>query len=60
MPDRDVTTIKDLIFYQYAKIIARSGCPEEFDNLMNVSKLSLNRTPIFRHLGGRNQQTIVN
>ena len=25
MPDRDVTTIKDLIFYQYAKIIARSA-----------------------------------
>jgi lysophospholipase L1-like esterase len=24
MPDRDVTTIKDLIYYQYAKIIARS------------------------------------
>jgi hypothetical protein len=23
MPDRDVKTIKDLIFYQYAKIIAR-------------------------------------
>jgi len=23
MPDRDVLTIKDLIFYQYAKIIAR-------------------------------------
>ncbi|HME45547.1 MAG TPA: hypothetical protein VKF36_20820 [Syntrophorhabdales bacterium] len=23
MPDRDVTTIKDLIYYQYAKIIAR-------------------------------------
>ena len=25
MPDRDVTTIRDLIFYQYAKIIARSA-----------------------------------
>ena len=25
MPDRDVKTIKDLIFYQYAKIIARSA-----------------------------------
>ena len=25
MPERDVTTIKDLIFYQYAKIIARSA-----------------------------------
>ena len=25
MPDRDVTTIKDLIYYQYAKIIARSA-----------------------------------
>jgi hypothetical protein len=24
MPDRDVTTIKGLIYYQYAKIIARS------------------------------------
>jgi hypothetical protein len=23
MPDRDVKTVKDLIFYQYAKIIAR-------------------------------------
>jgi hypothetical protein len=23
MPDRDVTTIKDLIYYQYAKLIAR-------------------------------------
>ena len=25
MPDRDVTTIKDLIYYQYAKTIARSA-----------------------------------
>jgi hypothetical protein len=25
MPDRDVSTIKDLIYYQYAKIIARSA-----------------------------------
>ena len=25
MPDRDVTTIRDLIHYQYAKIIARSA-----------------------------------
>jgi hypothetical protein len=25
MPDRDVTTIKGLIHYQYAKIIARSA-----------------------------------
>jgi hypothetical protein len=25
MPDRDVTTIKDLIYYQYVKIIARSA-----------------------------------
>jgi hypothetical protein len=25
MPDRDVTTIKDLIYYQYAKITARSA-----------------------------------
>jgi hypothetical protein len=25
MPDRDVTTIKDLIYYQYAKIITRSA-----------------------------------
>ena len=25
MPDRDVTTIKDLIYYQYAKIIAHSA-----------------------------------
>ena len=25
MPDRDVTTIKDLIYYQYAKHIARSA-----------------------------------
>ncbi len=25
MPDRDVTTIKDLIYYQYAKIIACSA-----------------------------------
>jgi hypothetical protein len=25
MPDRDVTTIKDVIYYQYAKIIARSA-----------------------------------
>ncbi len=25
MPDWDVTTIKDLIYYQYAKIIARSS-----------------------------------
>lgn len=23
MPDRDVETIRDLVFYQYAKIIAR-------------------------------------
>jgi hypothetical protein len=23
MPDRDVETIRDLIFYQYAKIVAR-------------------------------------
>jgi hypothetical protein len=23
MPDKDVKTVKDLIFYQYAKIIAR-------------------------------------
>jgi hypothetical protein len=23
LPDRDITTIKDLIYYQYAKIIAR-------------------------------------
>jgi hypothetical protein len=27
MPDRDVTTIKDLIYDQYAKIIARSALP---------------------------------
>ena len=25
MPDRDVTTVTDLIYYQYAKIIARSA-----------------------------------
>ena len=25
MPDRDVQTIRDLIFYQYAKLIARSA-----------------------------------
>jgi len=25
MPNRDVATIKDLIYYQYAKIIARSA-----------------------------------
>jgi len=25
MPDRDVTTIGDLIYYQYAKIIAKSA-----------------------------------
>ena len=25
MPGRDVTTIKDLIYYEYAKIIARSA-----------------------------------
>ena len=25
MPDRDVTTIKDLLYYQYAKLIARSA-----------------------------------
>jgi hypothetical protein len=25
MPDRDVTTIKDLIYYQYAKTTARSA-----------------------------------
>ena len=25
MPDRDVTTVKDLIYYQYAKIITRSA-----------------------------------
>ena len=25
MPDRDVRTIRDLIYYQYAKIIARSA-----------------------------------
>jgi len=25
MPDRDVTTIKERIYYQYAKIIARSA-----------------------------------
>jgi len=30
MPDRDVTTIGDLIYYQYAKIIAKSafGAPD--------------------------------
>jgi len=30
MPDRDVTTIGDLIYYQYAKIIAKSafGVPD--------------------------------
>ena len=28
MPDRDVRTIRDLIHYQHAEIIARSGfCP---------------------------------
>jgi hypothetical protein len=26
MPDRDVTTIRDLIYYQYAKTTARSAC----------------------------------
>jgi len=25
MPDRDVRTVRDLIYYQYAKIIARSA-----------------------------------
>jgi hypothetical protein len=25
LPDRDVRTVKDLIYYQYAKIIARSA-----------------------------------
>ena len=25
MPDRDVETIRDLIFYQYAKIMAKSA-----------------------------------
>ena len=25
MPDRDVTTIRDVIYYQYAKLIARSA-----------------------------------
>ncbi len=25
MPDREVATIKDLIYYQYAKIIAKSA-----------------------------------
>ena len=25
MPDRDVHTIRDLIYYQYAKIVARSA-----------------------------------
>ncbi len=25
MPDRDVETIRDLIYYQYAKVIARSA-----------------------------------
>jgi len=25
VPDRDVTTIRDLIYYQFAKIIARSA-----------------------------------
>ena len=25
MPDRDVSTIRDLIYYQYAKIIAKSA-----------------------------------
>jgi len=30
MPDRDVTSVGDLIYYQYAKIIAKSafGVPE--------------------------------
>ena len=30
MPDRDVTTVGDLIYYQYAKIIAKSafGAPD--------------------------------
>ena len=27
LPDRDVGTIRDLIHYQYAKIIARSALP---------------------------------
>lgn len=25
MPDRDVRTIQDLIYYQYSKVIARRG-----------------------------------
>jgi hypothetical protein len=29
MPHRDVATIKDLIYYQYAKIIARSASDAE-------------------------------
>jgi hypothetical protein len=29
MPDKDVTTIKDLIYYQYAKIIARRASASE-------------------------------
>jgi hypothetical protein len=28
MPDRDVETTRDLIFYQYAKLIARSAFKE--------------------------------
>lgn len=29
MPDRDVETIRDLIFYQYAKVIARRAFTAE-------------------------------
>ena len=29
MPDRDVKTIQDLIYYQYAKIIAKSSLGPE-------------------------------
>lgn len=31
MPDREVKTIQDLIFYQYAKIIAKSAMCGEGD-----------------------------
>jgi hypothetical protein len=39
MPDRDVNTIRDLIYYQYAKIIAKSafaapdGVQEVYDSI---------------------------
>ena len=40
MPDRDVTTIRDLIYYQYAKIIARSAFSVSASYHSEISPLS--------------------